>query len=122
MAGNGVVHQAVSKLTPGGVGTQTCSTKLAALHSRACKVATVAKDLPESQQTAAGVQARGLHFEKPHRLFCSSTLSQSPGSPPPGIIKQSLESFGPLHKPLQSGLPHIIEGALERQHPMTSSG
>lgn len=25
-------------------------------------------------------------------------------------------------KPLRSGLPHIIEGALERQHPMTRSG
>lgn len=31
-------------------------------------------------------------------------------------------ALGPLQKPLQSGLPHIIEGALERQHPVTSSG
>lgn len=47
---------------------------------------------------------------------------KGPGLPPPGIIKQSQEFFGPLQKPLRSGLPHIIEGALEKQHPMTSSG
>lgn len=73
-------------------------------------------------------QKTSLFLNDTHTLLCPITLFQwstlkGPGLPPPGIIKQSQEGFsGPLQKPLQSGLPHIIEGALERQHPMTGSG
>lgn len=83
---------------------------------------------PTLQQSLAGVMAREtcLFLNDTQIIMLHHIVSvidfQGPWLTSSWNNKAVTGDLWATPKPLRSGLPHIIEGALERQHPMTRSG